>query len=82
MQPMTALLTCILQCPRILPMPAPQPAPDALEAPTDPAVARAEVRLAKLARLSDKALAMAEAVKEDGSAESAQAFAKVSVWSA
>jgi hypothetical protein len=71
-------LTFISQYPRLPPLSAPHPAPDAPEPAVDAAIARAEIRLAKLARLSDKALAMAEAVKEDGSAESAQAFAKVS----
>jgi hypothetical protein len=59
-------------------MSAPHPAPDVREPTTDPAVTRAELRLVKLARLSDKALAMAEAVNEDGAKESADTFAKLS----
>ncbi len=55
-------------------MSAPQPAPDV----ADPAAARAELRLAKLQRLSDMGLAMAEAVTQDASAESAEAFGKIS----
>jgi hypothetical protein len=59
-------------------MSAPQPAPDIPEIALDRADARAELRLAKLQRLSDKGLALADAVKEDGAAESAEAFAKIS----
>jgi hypothetical protein len=59
-------------------MSAPHPAPDAPEPVLDPAAARAQRRLAWLERLAEKGLALAEAVKEDGSAESAEAFAKFS----
>jgi hypothetical protein len=59
-------------------MSAPHPAPDAPQPAADPAAAGAGLRLAKLQRLSDKALAMAEAVKEDGEKESADTFAKLS----
>ena len=51
----------------------PTPAPE-----TDPPIGRAEQRLAKLQRFSDKALAMAEAVPADGEAESAETFGKLS----
>jgi hypothetical protein len=50
-------------------MSAPNPAPE-------PAVDRRERCLLRLERLADKGLALAEAVKEDGSKESADAFAK------
>ncbi len=59
-------------------MSAPHPAPDTPQPAGDPAVARAELRLAKLQRLSDKALAMAEAVNADGGKETAEAFARLS----
>ena len=44
----------------------------------DRATARAERRLARLERLSDKGLAMAEALPEDGAPASAESFAKLS----
>jgi hypothetical protein len=59
-------------------MSAPHPAPDALDPEVDLAVARAERRLALLERMAEKGLALIEAVKEDGSPESAEAFAKLS----
>jgi len=53
-------------------MSSPQPHAD------DDAVVRAEWRLAMLQRLAEQAMAQVEAVKKDGSAESAEAFAKFS----
>ena len=58
--------------------PAPSPAEAAPQPATDPAVARAELRLTKLARLSDKQLAALDAVKDDGSPASAESIAKLS----
>jgi hypothetical protein len=57
---------------------APNPAPDAPEPATAPAVARTERCLALLERLAAKGVAMAEAVAEDGSKDSADSFAKLS----
>jgi hypothetical protein len=59
-------------------MSAPDTATDAPEPAIDLAVARAQRCLAMLERLAEKGLALAEAVKEDGSKESADAFAKLS----
>jgi hypothetical protein len=59
-------------------MSTPHPAPDAPEPATDPAIARAERRLGKLDRLSDKGLEMTEALSADGSPASAESFAKLS----
>ena len=59
-------------------MSAPHPAPDAPEPSADPMVVKAELRVTKLQRLSDKGLGVAEATPEDGSAESAEVFAKTS----
>ncbi len=63
-------------------MTAAQPAPDSSQAApqpaADPAVARAELRLIKLARVSDKQLAALDAVKDDGSPASAESIAKLS----
>jgi hypothetical protein len=59
-------------------MSKPDPATGSPEPAIDPAVARTEHSLALLERLAEKGLALAEAVPEDGSAESAQAFAKLS----
>jgi hypothetical protein len=55
--------------------PAPQPAP--AEA-TERVAARTEHCLAMLERLAEKGMAVVEAVKEDGSAQSAETFAKLS----
>jgi hypothetical protein len=55
--------------------PAPQPAP--AEA-AERVAARTEHCLAMLERLAEKGMAVVEAVKEDGSAESAETFAKLS----
>ena len=61
-------------------MTAPHPAADATPAPqeTDPADSRTERRLARLERLAEKGVGMAEALPEDGAAESADSFAKLS----
>jgi hypothetical protein len=61
-------------------MSSPLPAPDAPEPAIDAAaaVARTERCLAMLERLAAKGLALAEAVAEDGSPESAESFAKLS----
>ncbi len=57
-------------------MSTPHPAPDIPESASKPATARAELCLAMLGRLAKKALAMAEALKEGGSKESADALAE------
>jgi hypothetical protein len=59
-------------------MSAPHSSPDAWEPAIDLAAARLERSLALLDRLAEKGLVLAEAVKEDGSAGSADAFAKLS----
>jgi hypothetical protein len=59
-------------------MSAPDPATDAPQPAIDLSVARTQACLAMLERLAAKGLALAEAVKEDGSADSAAAFAKLS----
>jgi hypothetical protein len=56
----------------------PHAAPDVPEPAIAPAVARTERCLDRLERLADKGLAMAEALPEDGAAESAESFAKLS----
>jgi hypothetical protein len=59
-------------------MSKPDSATDAPEPAIDLAVARAQRCLAMLERLAEKGLALAEAVEENGSKESADAFAKLS----
>jgi hypothetical protein len=59
-------------------MSAPHPAPDATEPAVDLAAAQLADDLAVLDRVARKGLAMVEAVKEDGSKESAHAFDKLS----
>ncbi len=57
-------------------MSMPHPAPDAPQPAIDPAAARTERCLVMLERLAEKGMALAEAVKEDGSKESDDSFAK------
>jgi hypothetical protein len=58
-------------------MSEPHPAPEATQPDVDPAVARAERRLAKLDRLSDRLLEATDAVTLDGSAKSADTLDKL-----
>jgi hypothetical protein len=59
-------------------MSAPPPAPDALDPAIAPTAARTEHCLAMLERLAEKGMAVVEPVPEDGSAQSAETFAKLS----
>jgi hypothetical protein len=57
---------------------SPHAAPGGPEPAPDRAAARTERCLDRLERLADKGVAMAEALPEDGAAESAESFAKLS----